>query len=40
MAPTPPALDLPNLPGFQAETDGLAKGYSEVEYARWKVGVR
>nr|WP_225777247.1 hypothetical protein [Pseudomonas sp. Marseille-Q3773] len=34
------ALDLTNLPGFKTETDGLAKGYSEMEYAPWKVGVR
>ncbi len=33
-------LDLANLPGFKAEDDGLAKGYSEMEYAPWKVGVR
>ncbi|MDM3886441.1 hypothetical protein QSV36_12685 [Pseudomonas sp. BCRC 81390] len=34
------ALDLATLPGFKAESDGLAKGYSEMEYAPWKVRVR
>ncbi len=33
-------LELANLPGFKAEDGGLAKGYSEMEYAPWKVGVR
>ncbi|MFJ4456287.1 hypothetical protein ACIP1G_20690 [Pseudomonas sp. NPDC089392] len=32
------ALDLFSLPGFKADTDGVAKGYSELEYAPWKVG--
>ncbi|KIY41089.1 hypothetical protein TZ03_09340 [Pseudomonas sp. 10-1B] len=32
------ALDLHSLPGFKVDTDGVAKGYSELEYAPWKVG--
>lgn len=32
------ALDLANLPGFKAGSEGVAKGYSELEYAPWKVG--
>lgn len=33
-------LDLISLPGFKPDIDGLAKGYSELEYAPWKVGGR
>jgi len=32
------ALDLSSLPGLQADVQGMAKGYSELEYAPWKVG--
>lgn len=32
------ALDLSTLPGFSADEHGQAKGYSELEYAPWKVG--
>ncbi|MFV3288960.1 hypothetical protein ACNFBR_09495 [Pseudomonas sp. NY11955] len=32
------ALDLSQLPGFTADEHGQAKGYSELEYAPWKVG--
>ena len=32
------ALDLSKLPGFSADEHGRAKGYSEMEYAPWKVG--
>ncbi|CAI3799801.1 hypothetical protein GLGCALEP_02449 [Pseudomonas sp. MM221] len=32
------ALDLSKLPGFSADEHGQAKGYSELEYAPWKVG--
>ncbi|WP_338746835.1 hypothetical protein V3D52_09745 [Pseudomonas putida] len=31
-------LDLSSLPGFKADMHGKAKGYSELEYAPWKVG--
>lgn len=34
------ALDLFSLPGFKADDAGLAKGYSELEYAPWKVARR
>ncbi|WP_110741549.1 MULTISPECIES: hypothetical protein [unclassified Pseudomonas] len=32
------ALDVSQLPGFSTDAHGLAKGYSELEYAPWKVG--
>lgn len=32
------ALDLSQLPGFSADMHGVAKGYSELEYAPWRVG--
>ncbi|QHG64442.1 hypothetical protein C2H86_08480 [Pseudomonas putida] len=32
------AMDLSRLPGFSADMHGVAKGYSELEYAPWRVG--
>ncbi len=32
------ALNLSQLPGFSTDEHGQAKGYSEMEYAPWKVG--
>jgi hypothetical protein len=34
------ALDLSSLPGFKADMHGVAKGYSELEYAPWRVNRR
>jgi len=32
------ALDLRKMPGFVTDERGLASGYSEVDYAPWRVG--
>ncbi|MGJ7547527.1 hypothetical protein [Pseudomonas alloputida] len=32
------AMDLSRLPGFSPDMHGVAKGYSELEYAPWRVG--
>ncbi|WP_182774194.1 hypothetical protein [Pseudomonas monteilii] len=32
------ALDVSQLPSFSTDAHGQAKGYSELEYAPWKVG--
>lgn len=31
-------MDLSRLPGFSPDMHGVAKGYSELEYAPWRVG--
>ncbi|MFJ2983528.1 MULTISPECIES: hypothetical protein [unclassified Pseudomonas] len=31
------ALDLSKLPGFEADAQGLATGYTEMDYAPWRV---
>ncbi|CAM3130629.1 hypothetical protein ACU5P1_14340 [Pseudomonas plecoglossicida] len=32
------ALDLSKMPGFAYDEQGVASGYSEVDYAPWRVG--
>ena len=32
------ALDLRKMPGYVTDERGLASGYSEVDYAPWRVG--
>lgn len=32
------ALDMRKMPGFATDERGLARGYSEVDYAPWRVG--